>query len=63
METRQTSRLLNVTQVAERLGVSTHTVRKWLELRKIPFVKIGACVRFDPDLIEKFIDARRVPAS
>ena len=57
-----TKTLLNVAQAADRLGLSVHTIRKYIELRRLPFVKIGARVLFDPEELERFIDDRRVPA-
>jgi len=39
-------RLLSCAEVAERMGVSIHTVRGWVHRRKIPFLKAGKAVRF-----------------
>ncbi len=38
--------LLNTEQVAEMLGLSVATIRKWVLLRYIPFQKLGSSVRF-----------------
>ena len=54
--------LLDVSAAARRLGLSPHTVRKYVELRRLPFIKIGAAVRFDPVELDRFVDDRRVPA-
>jgi excisionase family DNA binding protein len=39
-------RLLSYADVAERMGVSIHTVRGWVYQRKIPYLKAGKIVRF-----------------
>ena len=52
--------LLDVSQVAARLGVTTRFVRRLVDERRIPFCKIGKFVRFDPHDIDAWIAARRV---
>ncbi len=52
--------LLDVSQVALRLCVTTRFVRRLVDERRIPFCKIGKFVRFDPDDIEAWIAERRV---
>lgn len=53
--------MLNVAQVAEKLGVSTYQVYDMVHKRKIPYVKLGyKILRFDPVEIEIFIDKHRV---
>lgn len=39
-------RLLSYAEVAQRIGVSIHTVRGWVYQRKIPYLKAGKVVRF-----------------
>lgn len=48
-------RLLNVKQVSEMLSISVHTVYKWAENGRLPAIKLGYTLRFDPERIEKFI--------
>ncbi len=45
---------------ADRLGVSVRFVRRLVAERRIPYVKVGKFVRFDPSEIEVWIDERRV---
>ena len=52
--------LLTISDVADRLGVSERFVRRLVLERRIPFLKIGRFVRFDPDEIEQWIDSRHV---
>lgn len=47
------SKLLNVNQASVILNVSPNTLRKWIQTRRIPFVKIGTLVRFKAEDIEK----------
>lgn len=39
-------RLLGYQEIAQRMGVSIHTVRGWVYQRKIPYLKAGKSVRF-----------------
>jgi len=39
-------RLLSYREIADRIGVSIHTVRGWVYKRQIPFLKAGKSVRF-----------------
>jgi excisionase family DNA binding protein len=54
------SSLLDIAEVAQWLGVEQGFVRRLIAQRRIPFVKIGKFVRFDPDEITVWIDNRRV---
>jgi excisionase family DNA binding protein len=52
--------LLDVDEVADSLGVTNRFVRRLVAERRIPFVKVGKFVRFDPAEISQWIDRRRV---
>ena len=54
-------RLLTISEVAEYLGVTERHVRRLVAERRIPFVKWGHLLRFDPDEIAAWIDAARRP--
>jgi excisionase family DNA binding protein len=55
--------MLSVAEVAPKLGLRVSTVRAWLLLRKIPFVKLSArCVRIPRLEVEKLIRDRSIPA-
>ena len=56
------SSLMNIDQVAARLGVSVRHMRRLVAERRIPFVKWGHLLRFEPDEIDEWLDAARVPA-
>ena len=51
--------LMNSEQFAARLGVTPRFVRRLVEQRRVPFLKIGKFVRFDPDEIERWIAGQR----
>ena len=54
-------RLLDIGGVAEHLGVTERHVRRLVAERRIPFVKWGHLLRFDPDEIASWLDRLRVP--
>jgi excisionase family DNA binding protein len=52
--------LLDVDGLAEWLGVEVVYVRRLVSERRIPFVKLGKYVRFDPDEVAGWVDGLRV---
>ncbi|HEY8612998.1 MAG TPA: helix-turn-helix domain-containing protein [Roseomonas sp.] len=54
--------LLDVPAAAARLGVPVSFVRRLVHERRVPFVKVGRLVRFDPADLEAFIAAARTEA-
>lgn len=48
---------LDVTTLAERLGIKRSTLYAWAEQGTIPHVKLGRLLRFDPDEIDVWIQA------
>ncbi len=58
------TQLVDIGWVAGRLGVEVRHVRRLVADRRIPFVKWGHLLRFDPAEIEAWIDgSRRPPAA
>ncbi len=53
--------LLTIAEVAEYLGVTERHIRRLVAERRIPFVKWGHLLRFDPVEIAAWIDAARRP--
>ena len=47
--------LVNIDQAAARLGVSVRHMRRLVAERRIPFVKWGHLLRFDPDEVDHWI--------
>ncbi|MEO8691984.1 MAG: helix-turn-helix domain-containing protein [Acidimicrobiales bacterium] len=48
--------LLSIEQVAQRLGVTVRHVRRLVFERRIPYVKWGHLLRFEPRAVNRFID-------
>lgn len=60
---RRLPRLLDIAGVAAHLAVSERHIRRLVAERRIPYVKWGHLLRFDPDEIADWLDAsRRRPA-
>jgi excisionase family DNA binding protein len=55
--------LLDVAEVAEVLKTTPRHVRRLVEERRIPYLKVGRFVRFDPDDVEIWLAAHRVPVT
>ncbi len=53
--------LMDLPAVAERLGVNQRHVRRLVAERRIPFLKWGHLLRFDPVEIEIWLDGTRWP--
>jgi excisionase family DNA binding protein len=56
-------KLLDIAGVAEHLGVSERHVRRLVAERRIPFIKWGHLLRFDPVEIASWLDRARVAAA
>ena len=52
------TRLINVDELSEWLGVATGTLYNWVHRQRIPFKKVGRCVRFAVDEIEEWLRRR-----
>jgi excisionase family DNA binding protein len=48
-------KLVDISQLSEILSVKKKTIYDWTHKRKIPHVKMGRLVRFDPNDIERWI--------
>jgi excisionase family DNA binding protein len=53
-------RLVDICEIAEHLGVSVRHVRRLVAERRIPYVKWGNLLRFDPEDISTWLVLRRV---
>jgi excisionase family DNA binding protein len=51
---------LDAGQVAEMLGLSIATIRKWVLIRYIPYRKLGRAVRFSVPEIREWVKTRSV---
>ena len=50
-----TYQLQTIDEAAERLRLKPRTVRRWIFLRKVDYVKVGASVRIPESEIERII--------
>jgi excisionase family DNA binding protein len=55
--------LLTIDEVEGQLGVSVRHVRRLVAERRIPLVKWGRLLRFDPAELEEWIEHARVPTA
>ncbi len=61
-ENKPLRRLLSIADVADALGVDIRHVRRLVHERRIPYIKWGHLLRFDPTDIAAWVDAyRRYP--
>jgi excisionase family DNA binding protein len=54
--------LLDIHGIAHRLGVTERHIRRLVAERRIPCVKWGHLLRFDPAEIDRWLDSNRRPA-
>ena len=51
--------LIEIVTLADHLGVDVRHVRRLVSERRIPFIKWGHLLRFDPDEIAEWLAAKR----
>ncbi len=56
-------KLLTMNELAERLGVTPRHVRRLVADRRVPFLRVGRFIRFDPAQIVTWLASSRVPES
>ena len=49
-------------QIADYIGVSERTISNMMRQRRIPVIKIGKSVRFDPTKVRKALDKYEIEA-
>jgi len=55
-------KLLTVAEAAAQLGMKESTVRQWIWLRQIDFVKVGRSVRLKAETLDRLVEMGTVPA-
>jgi len=63
MTNKQLPTLLDIPTLAEHLGVTERHIRRLVFDKRIPYVKVGRLVRFDPVEIAAWIDGSRSATS
>jgi excisionase family DNA binding protein len=53
--------LMTMDQLAERLGVTRRHVRRLVDERRVPFLRVGRFIRFDAAEIADWLNRSRVP--
>lgn len=56
-------KLLSINEVAERLGVSSRTVRRLLDDRQLPFYVVATRRKVNDEDVTAYLGSRRVDAS
>jgi excisionase family DNA binding protein len=51
---------LNIDEVAEYINKKKATVYQMTHMRKIPFIKIGGNLLFDPDDIDAWLESQKI---
>lgn len=49
-------KLMTINEAAAYLGLSVHTLYSWTSQRRVPFVKLGNRVRFDPRKLDAWLE-------
>ena len=57
------TKLFSVTEAADAMGISRHTVNAWKSKKLIPYIKLGRRTLFDPDDLAKFIEIHKIEAT
>jgi excisionase family DNA binding protein len=57
---RATTRPLTIAQVSEVLGIHPQTAYRWVDAGRLPVIRIGSRIRFDPSRIADWLEARTV---
>jgi excisionase family DNA binding protein len=52
--------LVTVQEAARYLAVSVSTLYGWVWQRRVPFIKMGRALRFDPADLEAFVEADKL---
>lgn len=52
--------LIDIESLADHLGVGVRFIRRLVTERRIPFIKCGRFIRFDPNEIEAWVEKSRV---
>lgn len=56
------SKLLTVEEFADAVGLSPKTIRQWVWMRRVPYVRVGRAIRFRRETVEEILNRGTVPA-
>ncbi len=52
--------MLDIHELSKELKISTGGIYHWVSQRKIPYLKIGRNIRFDPEAIKQWLESKEV---
>lgn len=52
--------LIDITTAAQHLGVTPRHIRRLVAERRIPYLKVGHYIRFDPAELQAWLDQHRI---
>lgn len=52
---------MDITELSKRLGIPRNTLYDWVAFGRIPYLKLGKLIRFEPKTIEDWIALHRMP--
>lgn len=55
-------KLLSVPEFADAVGLSPKTIRQWVWMRRVSYVRVGRSIRFKPETVAEILDRGTVPA-
>ncbi|WP_348265273.1 helix-turn-helix domain-containing protein [Telmatobacter sp. DSM 110680] len=55
------SKLLSVAEFAEAIGLSPKTIRQWVWMRRVAYVRVGRAIRFRQETVEEILRRGEVP--
>lgn len=55
----QQKTILDTDQLMEKLGVTRPTLSKWRKENRIPFIQVGAVVRYDMDKVLEALESKK----
>jgi excisionase family DNA binding protein len=53
-------KLFDLLEAARYLNLSPHTLRSWVQRRRIPHLRLGRRILFDPIELDAFVETNRV---
>jgi excisionase family DNA binding protein len=61
-EKKSNQSLLGVSEFAAAVGMSPKTIRQWVWMRRVPYVRVGRAIRFRQETVEEILKRGEVPA-